>query len=200
MRVPWLIIAISTAIAVGNPGVVPCADSSPAYQASTLLVKKLAGQGVEAGQKSLGRLLRRRRLFAGILVSGVKSPGATGCAAAMYLLGVYRVAEGVPILLANINFRYLPPKSSRIVIGPPGPHPAVWALDQIGMPSVRAILKTLPREAIAQKRQLMIRVMVGVEGSAVASFRVRRLLAAAKTGKQKANLAAALADIPAATH
>ena len=120
----------------------------------------------------------------------------------MHLLGRLRAEEAMPELLRRITFVSIVHETkSRIVIAYLwGTHPAVNTLISIGMPSVVAIMKTLPQEINALRRKLMVRVLVGVEGSAVTRFRLKRAISKAANAKMKANLHAALRDIPTSAH
>lgn len=197
MRVQWTIITLFTVVLIGNLVTVPAVAtrSAPLRQTSADLAIRLAGQSIAADQEPLEKLIHRRRIFAATLISGVKSSNSSRRAVAMYLLGVFRISEGVPILIQKITFRFIPPKTSRSELGPSSFNPAVESLSQIGMPSVRAILKMLPEETNPLRRELMVRVLVGVEGHAVTRFRLERAIAKALNAGAKANLQAALKGI-----
>ncbi len=117
----------------------------------------------------------------------------------MYVLGQIRAARCVPAILAAIDLSPQWPGHKKTAIFIPlgwGYHPAVQFLVRIGQPSVRAILKVLPNETNTLRRKLMVRVLVGVEGRAVTRFRLKRAIVKASTAAVKANLQAALRDMP----
>ncbi len=149
-----------------------------------------------ASQLALLHLDIRRHKLEALLLALARSGRPEVRAAAMYLLGAYRMAGAAPFLVHNVDFVY----QGGIIKGLPlvevGARPGVAALVRIGMPGVRAILKVLPGVASPNRRRLMVLVMDGVEGRAVARFRLGRSLARATTAAQRANLTAALADIP----
>ena len=122
----------------------------------------------------------------------------------IYLLGAMRVGRAAPAMVEGIALAPHWHGLLRDALPPPfiieGGYPAVPALVRVGMPSVRAILKVLPTERSALRRKLMVQVMVGVEGRAVARFRLRRLIAKATTAAAKTDLEAALRDVPPQPH
>ena len=163
-------------------------------------VQSIDGRTLNADQDVLGWLGQQRVILGELLVAECNSPHRETRLASILLIEFYRVSAGVPALLKCIDLRYMPPLSSMIYYAPMGPFPAEQALIRIGMPSVRAILKVLPTERSALRRKLMVPVMVGVEGRAVTNFRLRRAIAKATTAAAKANLKAALHDVPLASH
>lgn len=163
-------------------------------------VRSIDGRSLNADQGVLGWLLEQRMLLGRLLVAECNSRRRETRLASILLFEAYRVSAGVPALLKCIDLRYTPPPSSRIYNAPMGPYPAARALIWIGMPSVQAILKVVPTERSALRRKLMVQVMVGVEGRAVTKFRLRRAIAKATEKAAKANLEAALHDVPPPPH
>ncbi len=142
--------------------------------------------------RQLDRMMPRARLRQG-------ANAARRAVCLMYVLGQIRAARCVPAMLAAIDLSPRWPGHKKTAIFLPlgwGYHPAVQFLVRIGEPSVRAILKVLPDETGALRRNLLVRVLVGVEGRAVTRFRLKRAIAKASTPAAKANLQAALRDVP----
>ncbi len=163
-------------------------------------VARLPSYGERRTQRCVHNIGIRRHTLESLLIreSGPAKPNAR---AAIYLLGLYRMSSAAPRLVEEITcfplgevVRPLP----LVYLG--RPFPAVNALISIGMPSVRAIIKILPQEANPLRRKLMVRVLIGVEGNAVTRFRLERAIAKAPNAIVKANLAAALDDVPASSH
>jgi len=202
MRLHCAITTLLVVILIGNMATVPAMAGQPptCRQTPADSAIRLAAQGIAADQAPLEQLVKQRRKFAARLISGVESSNPARRAVSMYLLGVFRISQGAPVLIRKITFRFIPPKTSRSELGSSSFHPAVGSLSRIGMPSVRAILKVLPTEQGALRRKLMVQVLVGVEGRAVTRFRLRRGIARAPNAAAKANLEAALRDVPPPPH
>ena len=100
----------------------------------------------------------------------LKSPTAsndTKCAAA-YILGRERLAEGVPVLVANMLLHAPIQLDSKLPLW--GEYPAVQALANIGTPAVGPMLQNLRSSDDAKTRELSLRVLRVVEGKEVAHF------------------------------
>jgi hypothetical protein len=175
---------------------VSAGDALPAAARPTSvdLVESLDGKTIQADQPALRELFIRQRAFTAAVLAEMKSPTLATRAEAIYLLGAYQIPDGVTVLMENIDLRFTPPEQTSFILAPPPYYPAVWALTEIGMPSVHAILKALPREGNAHRRKLMVQVLVGVEGADVTRFRLKQAIAQATAKSEKANLNAALAE------
>lgn len=81
----------------------------------------------------------------------------------IYLLGQWRAAEAVTILIEKIDLKAakVDPKGAK---GRWGMYPAQDALAKIGQPAVNVILDKLPTERDELRRKLMCNVISNVEG------------------------------------
>ena len=109
---------------------------------------------------------------------------------AIRALGLMRATEAVEPLLDRIDMKFLQGRSS---LNSPDLEPflCVDALTMIGKPASKAALNRLKSEGDTTKRELMVRVVRGVEGDSVGKFMISQAIKNAE-GKQKANLQAAL--------
>ncbi len=187
-------ILLLAVLSMGSGGTIR-ADSLNRTSAALTLIRSMPGRSWEAEQPVLVAVWEKRRAVVSTLIQQAGSGQGAARAAAMYLLGLLRLPDAVPILIRNLGFRFVPPPPGHAELGPASFYPAESALVSIGMPSVRAILKLLPHENSPLRRKLMVRVLDGVEGRAVTQFRLRRAIKNASGPQIRANLQAALKDI-----
>lgn len=176
--------------------IVLAAVPQPNQESSSLvsLTRSLKNKNFIDQQPALGKILVVRRRLARTLIDEISDPDKSTRRAAMFLMGIWRLSDGVPNLIQKITSQFVVPENAAQMVGPTH-HPAVQALIRIGMPSIHAILKALPGESNALRRKLMVQVMIGVEGKAVSRFRLQGLKAKQQNPQFQAHLAAALKDL-----
>ena len=115
---------------------------------------------------------------------------------AVLLLGDLRAAEGVSVLLRDIEYRVPKTPSGGYELGlieGPGWHPAVESLVKIGMPSVGPVIEKL--DGYAENclgRRLCLVVLKGILSPRLAKARLEIAIEEAKDERAKTNLKAAL--------
>lgn len=113
----------------------------------------------------------------------------------IHVLGCMRASDAVPGILRQIELTVPWPGANGfhpLAGNQWGFHPAVRALIQIGLPSVKAILKDLPHEKDQVRRRLMGSVMLNVCGSRLAKFMLAQAITTQKTAAARKRIRSAL--------
>ena len=140
----------------------------------------------------LGKVVEQRNDVLGTLLMNLdseKSPDVK--AAVLYLIGCYRLDQGVRELVEYIDFEVVAP-ADPLTESLWGPYPAQEALIAIGRPSITPMLELLATDPKPLRRDLAVEVIRDVEDPDIARFILQRAHAAATDPKRRANLADAL--------
>ncbi len=170
------------------------AGSPPVNDSAVALAGQLTGKSWQADQGPLNTLRQRRQILAKALIAEARSPRFETRAAAMYLLGLNRMVRAVPVLSANVQFRYLFDISMLPVPGS-STLPAMHALIRIGSPSVPAMVKNLETTTSPVVAACSAWVIRNVDGPQLGACVVELALRGASAPLEKARLRAALASI-----
>ena len=105
----------------------------------------------------------------------------------IYLLGQLHAAEGVSVLIDKIETEAnkVDPKDR---IGRWGKYPAQEALAKIGKSAANAILEKLGQENNELRRNLMVLVIIDVEGKEIGKIRIQKALEIESNVTAKGNL------------
>lgn len=153
------------------------------------LMKSLDTLDERARMRLLSKVDEQRNELLIVLIKQLDtSPSKNVQAAAIYLIGRHRLAEGVSELIRRIDFD----ASGQAVKGAEPlweQYPAMEALITIGKPAVPAALNLLATEANDLRRTLAVKVIRYVEGAEVARFILDRAYTTENDSARKANLA-----------
>ena len=119
-----------------------------------------------------------------------------GCV--IHVLGCMRASDAVPAILRQIELTVPWPGVNGfqpMTMIQWRHYPAVHALTQIGLPSVKAILKGLPHEKDQVRRRLMARVMLNVCGARFAKFMLMQAIAGQKSAAGRKRIRSAITCI-----
>lgn len=159
------------------------------------LMKSLDAMDERARMQFVSKVDQQRNELLTVLIKHLDtSPSKNVQAAAIYLIGRHRLAEGVGELIRHIDFD----ASGQAMKGAEPlweQYPAMEALITIGKPSVLAALKLLATETGDLRRTLAVKVIRYVEGAEVARFILDHSYAAENDPVRKANLADARARL-----
>ncbi len=154
-----------------------------------ILLKSLDTLDERTRMQFLSKVDEQRSELLSVLVKYLDtSPSQNVQAAAIYLIGRHRLAEGVSELIRRIDFD----ASGQAIRGAEPlweQYPAMEALITIGKPSLRVALQLLATETDDLRRSLAVKVIRYVEGAEVAYFILDHAYAAEKDAVRKANLA-----------
>jgi len=161
-------------------------------QQLTDVMKKLDTLDERSRMELLSQVDEQRSEMLAVLVKHLDtSPSKNVRAAAIYLIGRYRLSDGVDQLIQHIDF-----DSGAAPSRGPEPlweeYPAVEALITIGQPSVPEVMDLLATDHNHLRRDLAVKVLRYVEGPEVADFLLRNYLAKEKDAQRRANLRDAL--------
>jgi hypothetical protein len=140
------------------------------------------GQTVEAEAS------RQRAIYSAMLVlvaSSADGPFGVRELSAVGLLGRFRSAESVPILLDRIRVNATEDAS---VGAPPRDSIVIRALSEIGKPASKAAIERLGHEDDAVRAKSFVRVIILVEGPALGKLAVRLAAEKETDAKRKARL------------
>jgi hypothetical protein len=156
------------------------------------VMRKLDALDERSRMKLLAQVDKQRSDLTGSLLTQLgTSPSSNVQAAAIYLIGRHRLAEGVPELVQRLDFA-----PERKGIPEPEPlwekYPAMEALITIGRPSIPAVLELLATETKDLRRDLAVKIVRYVEDAGVARFILERAHAAESNPDRKARLKDAL--------
>lgn len=153
------------------------------------LMKSLDTLDERTRMRLLSKVDEQRNTLLSVLVKHLDvSPSKNVQAAAIYLIGRHRLAEGIGELIRRIDFD----ASGQVIKGTEPlweQYPAMEALINIGKPSVVACLQLLATETGDLRRTLAVKVIRYVEGADVARFILERAYSAENDPGRKANLA-----------
>ena len=156
------------------------------------LMKKLDTLDERSRTKLLSEVDEQRNELLGVLLKHLGTSSSKNIqAAAIYLIGRHRLADGVNELIGRIDFD--PGKQPQ-----PGPeplwerYPAMEALITIGKPSTQAAVNLLATDQQDLRRSLAVKVIRYVEGAEVAEFILQKAGAAEKDQTRKTLLQDAL--------
>ena len=160
-----------------------------------ILLKSLDTLDERTRMQLLSKVDEQRSELLSVLIKYLDtSPSINVQAAAIYLIGRHRLAEGVGELIRRIDFDV----SGQAIRGAEPlweQYPAMEALITIGKPSLRAALQSLATETDDLRRTLAVKVIRYVEGAEVAYFILDHTYAAENDAVRKANLADARARL-----
>lgn len=163
------------------------------------LMKSLDTMDEQARMRLVSKVDEQRSELLSVLIKHLDASSSKNVqAAAIYLIGRHRLAEGVGELIRRIDFD----ASGQAAKGAEPlweQYPAMEALVTIGKPSVRAALQLLAIEKDNLRRTLAVKVIRYVEGAEVAHFILDHSCAIENDAIRKANLAdarARLAKLP----
>lgn len=152
------------------------------------LMKTLDTLNERSRMRLLSQVDEQRNELLGILLKHLGTSSSRNVqAAAIYLIGRHRLADGVGELIKLIDFD--PGRQPQ-----PGPeplweqYPAMEALITIGKPSVSAAVELLATDPNDLRRSLAVKVVRYVEGADVAEFIFQKAQAATQDATRKALL------------
>ena len=161
-------------------------------QQLTDMMKQLDTLDERSRMELLSQVDEQRGEMLAVLVKHLDtSPSRKVQAAAIYLIGRYRLSDGVNELVRRLDFD----SGVRPTRGPEPlyeQYPAVEALITIGQPSIPAVMHVLATDRNDLRRRLAVKVLRYVEGPDVADFILRNAQAKEMDPARNANLGEAL--------
>ncbi len=156
-------------------------------QQLTDVMKQLDTLDERSRMELLSQVDEQRSEMLAVLVKHLDTSSSKNVrAAAIYLIGRYRLSDGVDQLIQHIDF-----DSGATPSRGPEPlweqYPAVEALITIGQPSVPAVMDLLASDRNHLRRDLAVKVLRYVEGPDVADFLLRNSQAKEKDAQRRAN-------------
>jgi len=160
-------------------------------QELTDMMKQLDTLDERSRMRLLSQVDEQRREMLAVLVKHLDTSRSQNVkAAAIYLIGRYRLSDGVNELIKRLDFD----SGARPARGPEPlweQYPAVEALITIGQPSVPAVKELLATDPNDLRRSLAVKVLRYVEGPDVADFILRNAQANETDAARNANLSEA---------
>lgn len=138
---------------------------------------------------------RRNKLLTELVYALDTDPSRHVQSGAIYLIGRHRLSPGAEELVRRIDFDTGQPERRISPMPLWGQYPAIEALIAIGRPVVPHLMELLGTESSATRRDLAIRVLVGVEDQDIADLIIRRAQAAEADSGKRAKLKDALARL-----
>jgi hypothetical protein len=156
------------------------------------VMKKLDQLDERSRMRLLSQVDAQRNELLGVLLKHLgTSPSENVQAAAIYLIGRHRLADGVSQLIRRIDF-----VAESLSDEGPEPlwekYPAMEALITIGLPSVPAAVELLATDANDLRRNLAVKVIRYIEGAEIAKFILERSHAAENSPDRRSKLEDAL--------
>jgi hypothetical protein len=160
------------------------------------LMGKLDALDDRSRMKLLSQVDEQRAELLGVLSRHLGNPSKNVRAAAIYLLGRHRLAEGADELVGLIDF-----DAAEQVSHQARPlweqYPAMEALITLGRPSIAPCLELLATDPNALRRDLAVKVIRYAEDAGIARLILQRAHAAETDAARRANLADALQRLDA---